>query len=1123
METADLLKRYADGNRAKSLIQAIEMPATGGIILDGSAGAQDAFVLSGLQTRLNRLHLFIAEDKEQAAYYLNTLENILSPDIPRFFPDSFKRPANFEEIQAASVQQRTELVNKIATTGIPNQIIVSYPEALFEKVVKPAAIDALKIQIQKGETLDVDTLVEWLVSYDFKREEYVYEPGQFSIRGGIIDLFNYVNEWPYRIELFDEEVESIRMFDPTTQLSIRSIERLTIIPNVSSHFDSEDKISVLEVLPEDTLVWIKNVDLLESTLINCFEKARSVNPEDYDHQEDMHKYFRERAFVYPNELIRGLGKFKQVLIGKPVETPAANFQLFRMQVQAQGNFNKNFRLLIEDLKLRDQQGYTNYLWAGNQRQIRRFEQIFQDLEAHVNLIAVAKSIHAGFIDEEERIVCYTDHQVFRRFHKYQLRSGFSKDKALNLKMLRELEKGDYVTHIDHGIGRYSGLEKININGRVQESVRLIYKNNDILWVGIHSLHKISKYAGRDGTPPSLDKLGGDRWKKLKANTKRKVKDIAQDLIRLYAQRKTTEGHAFPDDDYMQDELEASFIYEDTPDQAKATEAVKKDMQLPHPMDRLICGDVGFGKTEIAIRAAFKAVLGGKQVAILVPTTILALQHYKTFTERLVDFKLSIEYLNRFRTAREKQAILDKAARGEIDIIIGTHALLNKKTVFRDLGLLILDEEQKFGVAAKEKLRNLKVNVDTLTLTATPIPRTLQFSLMGARDLSIIKTPPPNRQPIHTERRVFSDELIIDAINYEIDRGGQVFFIHNRVKNLPELTTMIRRLCPDARVAMAHGQMEGKQLEKTLLGFIDKEYDVLVSTNIIETGLDIPNANTMIINNAHQFGLSDLHQLRGRVGRSNQRAFCYLFAPPLSTLTQEARKRLKTLEEFTDLGSGFDISMRDLDIRGAGNLLGAEQSGFITDIGYETYQKILEEAIYELKSNEFKDLFTEELDKNKKFVRDVDIDTDIEMLIPSEYIPGVQERLNQYSLLDSLESEEEITKFRNELIDRYGRIPGPVNQLFEALRIRWLCRELGFERFSLKANKMRCFFVSEAQSGYFDSQTFQHLLQHISTLGQKDGLLLKQSSRHLMLIRERVRSLKQAREQLEQLQALRPGA
>ena len=1116
MDKPILLQPYINGLRAQRILESIDSSAIKGIQLEGIVGAQDAFVLSGIFNAKPSFHLFIAENKEQAAYYLNDIDNILEEKLSYFFPDSFKRPGNFEEIVPSNVQQRTKLVDAITKNGKKPGIIVTYPEALFEKVVKPAVVDALKIEVNKDESLDVDTMIDLLVSYDFKREEYVYEPGQFSIRGGIIDVFNYASEWPYRIELFDDEVESIRMFDPTTQLSIRNIEKLTIIPNVNSQFESKDKISILDILPEDSIIWIKDPEMLEHSLINCFEKTKSIKAEDFDEHEDMNKYFRERSFVLPNEVINRTREYFRIFTGKVRDNQESAFAKLKVNAKPQTNFNKNFSLLIDDLEKNTQSGFTNILWAGNERQIKRFSQIFDDLEAKVEYHALPRSIHAGFLDLDEQIICYTDHQIFRRFHKYQLRSGFSKDKALNLKMLRELQKGDFVTHIDHGIGRYSGLEKIMINGRVQESVRLIYKNNDILWVSINSLHKISKYAGKEGNVTKLDKLGSDRWKKLKAKTKKKVKDIAQDLIRLYAQRKQSSGFSFPVDDYMQAELEASFIYEDTPDQAKSTEAVKKDMEKSYPMDRLICGDVGFGKTEIAIRAAFKAVLGGKQVAVLVPTTILALQHYKTFTDRLIDFNLRIDYLNRFRTTAQKNEIYKKMSEGKVDIVIGTHALLNKKTAFKDLGLLILDEEQKFGVAAKEKLRNLKINVDTLTLTATPIPRTLQFSLMGARDLSIIKTPPPNRQPIHTERRVFNDELIIDAINYEVDRGGQVFFIHNRVKNLPELTAMVKRLCPDVRVAMAHGQMEGKMLESTLLDFIDKKFDVLVSTNIIETGLDIPNANTMIINNAHQFGLSDLHQLRGRVGRSNQRAFCYLFAPPLSTLTSDARKRLKTLEEFTDLGSGFDISMRDLDIRGAGNLLGAEQSGFITDIGYETYQKILEEAVYELKENEFKHMFTEEMDREKKFVRDVEVDTDVEMLIPSEYISQTQERLNQYTILDNIETEEGILKFKEELIDRYGKIPSPVNNLFEGLRLRWVCKELGFERFSLKARKMRCFFVSNPQSGYFESDTFNRLLQYVSVEGHQDGLILKQTQRHLILIKDDVRSLGKARKELDKL-------
>jgi transcription-repair coupling factor (superfamily II helicase) len=810
-------------------------------------------------------------------------------------------------------------------------------------------------------------------------------------------------------------------------------------------------------------------------------------------------------------------EYRHLILGQSYQG-LDDMRVIQFKVQPQPSFNKNFELLIADLKKNEAGGFENYLFTDNPKQIERFYNIFEDLQANVHFHPITAAIHEGFIDHDLRVACYTDHQIFDRFHRYKLRRGFTKDQALNLKMLRELQPGDYVTHIDHGVGRYSGLEKIDINGHIQESVRLVYKNNDLLYVSINSLHKISKYIGKEGTAPSLNKLGADTWKNLKWKTKRKVKDIAKDLIKLYAKRRASKGNAFPQDGYMQNELEASFIYEDTPDQFKATQAVKEDMQKDYPMDRLVCGDVGFGKTEVAVRAAFKAVVGGHQVAVLVPTTILALQHNKTFKERLKDFGVEVDYINRFKSARERRIIFEKLKDGKIDIIIGTHGLLNKNIDFKKLGLLIIDEEQKFGVAAKEKLRNLKVNVDTLTLTATPIPRTLQFSLMAARDLSIINTPPPNRQPIHTERRIFNDELIRDAIYYEINRGGQVFFVHNRVKTLPDLQAMIQRFCPDLAIAMAHGQMESKNLEKTLIGFIDRKYDVLVSTNIIESGLDIPNANTIIINNAHQFGLSDLHQLRGRVGRSNRKAFCFLFAPPLSALTSEARKRLKTLEDFSDLGSGFNIAMRDLDIRGAGNLLGAEQSGFISDIGYETYQKILEEAVQELKEKEFKDLFKHELEKERKFVRDVQIETDVEMMIPDEYVNSIEERLRLYTELDSIESEQGIQAFKKRLEDRFGPVPTIVHELFEGLRLRWVCKKLGFDRIVLKSGKLRCFFLENPQSVFYETQFFNDFLAFVATEGQKMGLTLKQSHSNLILIKEQIKTLNKAHSALEEVNA-----
>jgi transcription-repair coupling factor (superfamily II helicase) len=782
----------------------------------------------------------------------------------------------------------------------------------------------------------------------------------------------------------------------------------------------------------------------------------------------------------------------------------------------QPSFNKNFNLLIRTLHELRTSGYEIYICSDNPKQLARLQAIFKELKADIEWFPVETALSNGFIDEELKIACLTDHQIFQRFHAFKLRTGFTKEQALNVRLIRELQPGDYVTHIDHGIGKYSGLQKIEIGGQMQEAVRLVYKNNDILYVSIHSLHKISKYVGKEGEAPQLSKIGSDAWKQLKARTKKKIKDIAAELIKLYAKRRAAPGHAFPPDGYLQNELEASFIYEDTPDQVTSTQDVKADMEKAYPMDRLICGDVGFGKTEVAIRAAFKAVTDGKQVAILVPTTILALQHWKTFSERLADFPVTVDYVNRFRSTKEKTEVFKKLTSGQIDIVIGTHAMLSKDVKFKDLGLLVVDEEQKFGVAAKEKLRGLQVNVDTLTLTATPIPRTLQFSLMAARDMSILRTPPPNRQPIHTEIRVFDDDLIKDAIYYEIHRGGQVFFVHNRVTDLPKMVELLRRLCPDVDVAMAHGQMESDHLEKVLVEFIDRKHDVLVCTNIIETGLDIPNANTIIINRADMFGLSDLHQLRGRVGRSNVKAFCYLFAPPMSVLTQEARKRLRTIEEFSDLGSGFQVAMRDLDIRGAGNLLGGEQSGFIADIGYETYQKILDEAIQELKETDFKDLFKDELAQKGAYVRDVTIETDVEMLIPDEYVSNSAERLSLYTQLDEIKDEAGITAFSKMLEDRFGKIPKQVNFLFDGLRLRWLCKKIGFERLILKGGKLRCYFVSDPQSSFYETEQFNKIIQFVGAKGRIMGYHLKQTAKDFIFVQDEIRGMKQAKGTLETL-------
>ena len=1113
-----LLERYRNDKRVLGLQEAgREGP---GALVTGALGGQVPLLISAIYQNEPRFFLVIAEDKESAAYLQNDLAGFLDKKPVHFFPDSFKRPLYFEETHPSNVQMRAELVNTLSNSQAAGEIIVTYPEALFERVVSSELLKANRLDLSVGERFGQEEIIEFLNDFGFSREDFVYEPGQFSIRGGIVDIFSYGNDMPYRVELFDDEVESIRTFNPLTQLSIQTLKKISVIPNINLRFGASEKVSLLSILPANTLVWIKDPPSLLERLRLCVEKAEETTRSfSILEENETAAIFKNRTFVRPEQLSQELSE-RTIITFKKQGAKFSREIVFKSSPQP--SFNRNFELLINDLRQNSRKGMENFIFTDSPRQVERFYAIFEDLHAEVAFHPITHAIHEGFIDQELKIACYTDHQIFDRFHRYKLRQGFSREQAFNIRMLQELQPGDFVTHIDHGIGRFSGLQKIEINGHTQECVRLFYKNNDILYVGINSLHKIAKYTGQEGTPPQLSKLGSDTWKTLKSRTKKKVKDIAGELIKLYAKRKSAPGFAFSPDGYLQNELEASFIYEDTPDQLKATNDVKADMCKPHPMDRLICGDVGFGKTEIAIRAAFKAVCDGKQVAILVPTTILALQHFKTFSERLAAFDLRIDYINRFRSTKERKEILERLKEGKLDLIIGTHSLISKDVVFKDLGLLIIDEEQKFGVASKEKLRAMKVNVDTLTLTATPIPRTLQFSLMAARDLSIIRTAPPNRQPIHTEVRVFSEELIREAIYFEVNRGGQVFFVHNRVKNLPDMAILLQRLCPDVNIGTAHGQMKAEDLEEALIRFIDKEYDVLVCTNIIETGLDIPNANTMIINDAHHFGMSDLHQLRGRVGRSNKKAFCYLFSAPASTLTSEARKRLRTIEEFSDLGSGFQVAMRDLDIRGAGNLLGAEQSGFIADIGFETYQKILEEAIIELKENEFKDIFQEELtQKDYQYVRDVQIDTDTEMHIPDEYVSSIQERLNLYTELDKLETEEQISAFKAQLGDRFGRVPEPVMELFEGLRLRWLCRKLGIERVVLKSGKLRAYLVENPQSAYYESQQFKHFFQAIQHKGQAIGLQLKQSPKSIFLVKDGVFTLHQTRTLLNHLDTENP--
>jgi len=1115
---AYLLDRYRNHPEIGSLNSYLSNHNPARALLTGLTGSAEAFVLATCCPE--RVHLCVANSKEEAAYLLNNISGLLGEGSTLFFPDSFKRPAFFDQLNNTQILQRSELVNRLSTADTIPRVVVTYPEALFEQVVRPDVLAKNRIEVATGHRLDADFIIEMLVEYGFERTDFVYEPGQFSIRGGIIDLFSYGNDLPFRIELLGDEVESIRTFDPTSQLSRQNLSQVRIVPNLNTRFEPLQKVSVLEILPETAIIWMRDPQFLIDRLQYCFERAEQFAAKLTALEEaELREIFRDRAFLYPGSVMDALEHRHLIITEKPTAGMAEQLgptQRFSFQTKPQPSFNKQFDLLIRHLHDNKNSGYQTFIFSDNERQLERLGHIFRDLKAETEWSPVHTALSEGFLDETLHLACLTDHQIFQRHHHYKLRTGFSKEQALNIRLLRELQPGDFVTHIDHGIGRFSGLQKIDIGGQTQEAVRLLYKNNDILYVSIHSLHKISKYQGPEGDQPQLSKLGSDAWKQLKARTKKKIKDIAADLIKLYAKRRTAPGHQYPPDSYLQDELEASFMYEDTPDQLKATLDVKADMEKPYPMDRLICGDVGFGKTEVAVRAAFKAITDGKQVAVLVPTTILALQHWKTFSERLADFGVRVDYLNRFRSAKEKKEVLHGLQEGSIDLVIGTHALLSKDIRFKNLGLLIVDEEQKFGVAAKEKLRALQVSVDTLTLTATPIPRTLQFSLMAARDLSVIRTPPPNRQPIHTEIRVHEGNLIRDAIYYEVHRGGQVFFVHNRVSDLPKIAEMIQQLCPDIDVAMAHGQLESDKLEKVLIDFIERRFDVLVCTNIIETGLDIPNANTILINRADHFGLSDLHQLRGRVGRSNAKAFCYLLAPPMSVLTQEARRRLRTIEEFSELGSGFQVAMRDLDIRGAGNLLGGEQSGFIADIGYDTYQKILEEAIRELKETDFKDLFKDEIARKGDFVRDVIIETDSEMLIPDAYVSNTQERLNLYTELDTLDNESDIDAYAQRLSDRFGKIPDQVHALFEALRLRWMCKKLGFERLTLKNNKLRCFFMSDPQSAFFETNQFNQTVQFIGAHGRKMNISLKQTPRELIVIQEDIRSIQQAKKTLETL-------
>ena len=1129
----------------------------GHLLCSNLAASSKAFVVEETFRQMGGQHLIVCADKEDAAYFYNDLESLLgergmdySKKQVLFYPTSYKRPYEPEKPDNSYILSRTEVLQRVSTSE-RKTLIVSYPEALSEKVFTRKLLAKNTFKLKVGEKVNLDFLTDLLYDYEFENVDFVVEPGQFAIRGGLVDVFSFANDYPYRIEFFGDEVESIRSFNIADQLSIEKLKQIVLLPNMQERAFIEEREAILQYLPDTTTIWLTDMAFFASQVdkeydraVEGFEKLQATEEEEvkalkpgqlFSKSEELLACLKKRRTVeFGTSSHLGLDCFvprndakRQSDVPHPeVPRPASteqlstiNYQLstINFKTKPQPIFSKNFNLLIDDIAEHKEEGYRVIIFSESSKQLSRIQAILNDInhndELHRDFETETIAIHGGFIDEDLKVCCYTDHQIFERYHRFHLRDNFSTKQAITLKDLYELKPGDYVTHIDHGIGCFDGLETIENNGKPQEAIRLIYNNGDLLYVSIHSLHRIAKYSSKDGTEPHLSTLGSGAWNRLKNKTKSKVKDIARELIKLYAERKRTPGFQFAPDNYLQNELEASFIYEDTPDQLKATNDVKRDMESEHPMDRLVCGDVGFGKTEVAMRAAFKACCDSKQVAVLVPTTVLALQHYHTFTERFNGFPVTVEYLNRFKTTKQQTEILKKLEKGEIDIIIGTHRLTGKDVKFKDLGLLVIDEEQKFGVAVKEKLKEMKANVDTLTLTATPIPRTLQFSMMGARDLSVITTPPPNRYPVQTELRGFDGELIRDAIQFELARNGQVFFIHNRIQNIMDVHDFILKYVPGVRIAVAHGQMEGAKLEDIMLGFINGDYDVLLCTTIVESGLDIPNANTIIINEAHRYGLSDLHQLRGRVGRSNKKAFCYLLTPPLNTLTQEAQKRLRALEEFSDLGEGINIAMRDLDIRGAGNILGAEQSGFINDIGFETYHKILDEAILELKETEFQDIFDKE--EEKTYVADCTIETDMEVRFPADYINSTQERVSLYSELDRTKTEEALMKFTDHLIDRFGPIPKQVNDLLNTVRLRWIAKDLGFEKILLRHHNMTAYFVSNQESRYFESATFQKVMQYIMSHPKRTAV--KEANDKLQLTVKEVSTVTQALDLLREMQ------
>lgn len=1077
LEIKEIGKLYATHPQMGALKKLIQEDKSRNIFLKGLLGSGSAMAISALFMQQGGCYICILNEQEEAGYFYNDLKQITGNDHIYFFPSAYRRDIKYGHIDPANEILRTEVLSFLQD---PNDafIIVTYPEALAEKVVPSETLKENTLKIQVGEKVGNLFVSDILDEYGFEAVDYVYEPGQYALRGSILDVFSFSYEFPYRIDFFGDEVETIRSFDVETQLSKEKLDKIYIVPEIKQKNTADS--SLLASLPAKSLLVARDLAWCHERIDSIWNEEPVIADEDsFSDSKQMHA-----KLITGEDFLHDALNFRRIHIGtRPTGIADATLTF---STQLQPIYHKNFDLVSDSFRRYLDEGYTLYILSDTEKQTLRIQTIFEDRGDRIVFTPVSKTIHEGFADETLRICLFTDHQLFDRFHKFSLKSEKARSGkiALSLKELNQFTIGDYIVHIDHGIGQFGGLVRTEVNGQLQEAIKLIYQNNDIIFVSIHSLHKLSKYKGKEsGVPPKLSKLGSGAWEKMKEKTKKKVKDIARDLILLYSKRRQEKGFSFSPDSFMQHELEASFIYEDTPDQMKATAEVKEDMESSRPMDRLICGDVGFGKTEVAIRAAFKAVADNKQVAVLVPTTVLAFQHFQTFTERLKDFPCKIDYISRARTSTQIKEILKATAEGDINILIGTHRIVGKDVKFKDLGLLIIDEEQKFGVSVKEKLRQLKSNVDTLTMTATPIPRTLQFSLMGARDLSNISTPPPNRYPVQTEVERFNPEIIREAINFEMSRNGQVFFINNRIQNIYEIESLIHREVPDARVAVGHGQMDPDKLEKIILDFVNYEYDVLVSTSIVESGIDVPNANTIIINNAQQFGLSDLHQLRGRVGRSNRKAFCYLLSPPLSSLTPEARRRLQAIESFSELGSGIHIAMQDLDIRGAGNMLGSEQSGFIADLGYETYQKILEEAVDELKSDEFANLYADKegnkRDSGAEYVRETFIESDLELLFPPTYIPNDSERISLYRELDNMEEERDIQSFSERLEDRFGKIPKEGKELIRIVRLRRMARMLGMEKVVLKKGRISLYLVSNPDSPYYQSEAFDKLLAYIS--------------------------------------------